>query len=177
MTTVYLIDIEDFKRRADISQGLNTDKLKGDIGITQEKFVVKILCQKLYNEIIGEFPDSLSTVNTALLPLIQDFLVYKTYTRYLKGANTFSTPVGMRVQTDTTSDVASDDQMKSLRGEALSDANHYQEQLVNFLIKNVDDYPLWKDSVCNCATSARPVNANVFSRVGKSGKTQVIRWT
>lgn len=177
MTSTYLIDISDFKRRADISQTINTDKLKAQIGITQEKYAVKILCQNLYNEIIGEYPDSLSPANTALLPFIQDFLIYKTYDRYLVSSNILPTPSGMRVQTDTTSDAASEDQMKSLRGQANSDANFYQDKLVNFLIKNVDDYPLWKNSNCNCNPTNRPINGNKISRVGRSTSSVPIRWT
>lgn len=177
MTSTYLIDIDDFKRRADISQNLDTNKLKASIGITQEKYIVKILCQNLYNEIIGEFPDSLSAANTALLPFIEDFLIYKTYTRYLKGSNLLATPSGMRVQTDTTSTVATDDQMTEVIREAHSDANFYQDKLVNFLIKNEDDYPLWKASICNCGTSKRPVNANRFSTIGKKASRTRIKWT
>jgi hypothetical protein len=177
MTTVYLIDIEDFKRRADISQTINTNKLKAEIGITQEKYGVKILCQNLYNEIIGQYPSNLSAANTLLLPLIQDFLIYKTYARYLIGANIMATASGMRVQSDTTSTVADEDQMRALRGEANSDADFYQDKLVNFLIKNETDYPLWASSNCNCSPSIRPINGNKLSAIGRKGSQTPIRWT
>ena len=177
MTTTYLIDIEDFKRRADLSQNLNTDKLKAETGITQEKYGVKILCQNLYDEIIGEYPSDLSVANTSLLPFIQDFLIYKSYARYLEAANLLATPSGMRVQRDTTSDVASEDQMTRIIRRAHSDANFYQDKLVNFLIKNEDDYPLWKDSACNCGTNLRPLNRNRFSTVHRKSNSVPIKWT
>ena len=173
----YLIDIEDFRRKADISQNLNTDRLNANIGPTQDQFAVKVLCNELVAELLSQLPDGLSAANTTLMPYVKNFLIYKTYSRYLVGANLMATPSGMRVQSDTTSDPASNQQMVALQRQADNDANFYQDQLINFLKENETDYPLWEDSICNCYSNRRAVNGNVFSKVGSQDRRQVIKWT
>lgn len=177
MTTIYLISTTDFQRRANVSQNINTNRLKESIGIVQEMYGKKLLCVDLYDEIISEYPDSLSVANTALLPYIQDFLIYKSYSRYLETANVLMTPAGARTQIDDTSSIVSDEQMKILIRQADNDANYYQDQLINFLIKNEDTYTLWKDSICNCNDNRRPVNLNRYSKVGTSVSYSPIKWT
>lgn len=177
MTTVYLIDIDDFTRRADLSKNIDTDKIKESIGITQEMYGTKMLCKDLYNEIISQYPSDLSTANTALLPFIQDYLVYKTYIRYLISANVHSTPSGMFTANDSSATKASPEEMSPIISRAHADANYYQDELQNFLIKNEDDYPLWKDSICYCGKNRRPVNLNRFSKVGSKVSETRIRWS
>ena len=177
MTTVYLIDIDDFTRRADLSKNINTDKIKAQIGITQEKYAVKMLCQDLYDLVISQYPNGLSPANEALLPYIQDFLVYKTYARYLVSANAHSQPGGMFSMNDSAGTKLTPEEMAPIIAQAQGDANFYQTQLQNFLVKNEDDYPLWKDSICQCGRNRRPVNLNRFSKVGSKGSETQIRWT
>ena len=177
MTTVYLIDIADFKRKTLLSQNLNTDRLKAEIALTQEQFLVKELCQDLYDQIISQYPDSLSVANTALLPYIQDYLVFKSWSRYLVSANLVSGPQGLRVMRDSTADKPESQEMLAVQRQAQSDANFYQDKLINFLIKNEDTYTLWRDSICNCSPNRRPVNGNRFSKVGSQRSEKPIHWT
>lgn len=173
----YILSIEDFKRKADISANLNTDKLKAQIGATQDQFAYKILCNELLAEILSQLPDDLSEANEALMPYLKNYLIYKTYARYLVGANLMATAAGMRVQIDATSDAANDKQMAEVRKQAENDANFYQDTLVNFLIKNEDDYPLWKDSICNCNRNSMTQRQNMFSKIGSSIQKTPIRWS
>lgn len=174
----YLITIDDFKRKADLSANIHTDKIKAQIGPTQEMFVLKILCQELYDELIEEFAASdLSEANTDLLPYVKDFLIYKTYSRYTVTANVSSTAAGFVSHKDDISEIANPDQMKAIRMQAESDANFYQDRLVNFLKKNEDTYTLWRDSQCNCNPSIRPLGLNRISKVGTSRQYTPIKWT
>jgi hypothetical protein len=173
----YILSIEDFKRKADISANLNTDKLKAQIGPTQDQFAYKILCNELLAEILSQLPNDLSVANTALMPYLKNYLVYKTYARYLVGSNVMATAAGMRVQIDSTSEAADEKQMAAIRKQAENDANFYQDTLVNFLIKNEDDYPLWKDSICNCNRNSITQRQNMFSKVGTSVQKTPIKWS
>jgi len=177
MPATYILTIDDFLAKADISQNLNTNKLNANIGVVQDVFGRKVLCNQLVNELLAELPISLSTANLALIPYVRNFLIYKTYSDYLVGANLMSTPAGMRVQIDGTSDAASDKAMVALQRQADNRADYYQDQLINFLKENKDDYPLWRDSICNCYGNRRPQNGNVFSRVGSQDRSVDIDFT
>lgn len=173
-TDVYIIKIEDFNNRADITINIKTDKLNGYIGVIQEQFAIKILCQALYDQILIEISgDSLTTANTALLPFLKDYLIYKTYGRYLLNANAMSTPGGIRVQVEATSEAATDKYVAELMRQSDNDANFYQDQLINFLDCNSTDYPLWEDTICDCKRT-RTVKGNSFTKIGNSrGKVKI----
>jgi hypothetical protein len=176
--STYILTTEDFTNRADISGNIITSKLNSYIGVIQEKYALKMLCQALYDELLDQIcNNSLTTANTALLPFLKDYLIYKTYARYLVNSSIMSTPSGLRIQNDPTSQAATNEQLAPLVAQAENDANFYQDQLANFLIKNEDDYPLWKSSSCNCSPTQFTYKANQFSKIGGStGKTKV-KWT
>ncbi len=177
--TTYIITIEDFESRADISENIQTKKIQAQIAPTQEKYAIKILCRDFYEEVLAHI-DGTTTVTaviTTLLPFLRDFLVYKTYARYLVGAPVMMTATGPRTQIDTTSDIATDKLISEMIGLARSDANFYQDQLVNFLTLNADDYPTWEDSICGCDDKRRTENNNQFSLVGRNKRETRIDWT
>lgn len=174
----YIVTIEDFKTRANISANILTDRFKQESGIEQEIYGKKILCVELYNEIILQISEgSLTAINETLLPLLKDYLVFKIYASYLVDGNIMATPAGFRTQIDPTSSLPTDKHMSEVQRKADGRANYYQDQLVNFLTKNSTDYPLWKDSQCACSSSSRPVKQNRFSKIGKSKGYTKIYWT
>lgn len=178
MVSTYILSIEDFTNRADITPNIQTAKLKSYLGVVQEKYALKILCQALYDELLTQIAaSSLTAVNTLLLPYVKDYLIYKTYSRYLLNANTLSTPAGLRVQTDTTSEAASDPTITALVKQADGDANFFQDQLATFLKCNDTDYPLWKNSICGCGNKVTQ-KLNQFSSIGKNiYRDERIDWT
>lgn len=175
MTTVYIVTIEDFKERANISPSILTSRFKQESGIEQQRFGLKILCREFYNEILDQIEsDTLTAENTTLLPYLKDYLVFKIYDAYLVDSNIIFTPSGARTQIDTTSTLPSDKQMGEVSKKAENRALFFQSELVNFLELNEDDYPLWRDSSCACNTSTMPVKANSFSKIGNSkGKVKI----
>jgi len=176
--STYIITISDFKTRADISENIITRKLQAQIAPTQEQFAIKILCRDFYAEVLDVVAGTTtSVVITTLLPFLRDFLVYKTYARYLVGAPVMMTASGPRTQVDPTSDLATDKQIGEIIRLALEDSNFYQDTLVNFLTLNQDDYPTWRDSICGCDDDRRVKNNNQFSIVGKTRQKTRIDWT
>lgn len=176
--TTYIITTEDFQQRADLSNNIRTDKIQAHIGPTQEIFTRKILCENLYNELISAIANGTLTPElTSLLPYVKDYLVYKTYREYLVTANVTLTPMGVRVQTDTTSEPATDKQMAEIMKQSQGIANYYQDRLVNFLTLNEDDYPSWKDSICNCNANIRTQKNNSFSVIANPSRKVYIDWT
>lgn len=176
--STYIITITDFKSRADLSENILTAKLQAQIAPAQEQFAIKILCRDFYTEVLAHVAGTTVTaVITTLLPFLRDFLVYKTYARYLVGAPIIMSPAGQRTQIDTTSDLASDKLISEQIALARNDANFYQDTLVNFLTLNADDYPTWRDSICGCDDDRRVKNNNQFSIVGKTRQKTRIDWT
>ena len=177
-STTYIVTVEDFKTRANISANILTDRFKQESGIEQEIFGKKILCIDFYNEILLQIETyTLSTANEALLPYLKDYLVFKIYSSYLVDGNIIVTPSGFRTQVDSTSSLPTDKQMAEVERKADRRAKYYQDQLVNFLTSNATDYPLWKDSQCSCNSNIRPVKENRFSKIGKSKGYTKIEWT
>lgn len=165
MVTTYILSILDFTNRADITNNIDTAKLKSYLGVIQEKFAKKILCKTLYDQLLTQISGTLSTANTTLLPYVKDYLIYKTYSRYLLNAGALSTPAGIRTMSEPTSTPASVEYIGALIKQSDGDANFYQDELVNFLKNNEDDYPLWASSSCGCGTLTK--NNNQFSKVGR----------
>jgi hypothetical protein len=176
--STYIISTADFISRADLSQNIITQKIQAQIAPTQEKFGrSKILCWDFYNEVLDVVSGAeTSAVITTLLPYLKDFLVYKTYARYLRNANVLLTPAGGRISSDTTSVAASREDMSDLIDQALEDANSYQDTLVNFLTLYQNDYPTWRDSICGCGDRRTKKN-NQFSIIGSNKTKTPIEWT
>ena len=57
----YIVTIEDFKVRANISPNLLTDRFKMEAGIEQERFAVKMLCRALYDELLDQIANDTLT--------------------------------------------------------------------------------------------------------------------
>ena len=179
--TTYILSIDDFTSRQDLSKTIKQTDLQQYFGITQERYATKMLCQKTYEELIDQLSQGgeayLTPEYQALLPFLKDYLVYKTMARYYANANYKSTTAGIRAHTDTISVAPTVDAMKALIDQAKQDAEYYRDQLQNFLIKNQDDYPLWKESNCYCGGNFTKGGGGQI-RFGKNrfNKT-VVKWT
>ncbi|MDA1120880.1 MAG: hypothetical protein O2887_10400 [Bacteroidetes bacterium] len=173
--STYLITTADFTSRADLSGNILTSKIQAQIGPVQEIYGIKILCREFYDEVIAAQTTPTAAI-TAMMPYLKDFLVYKTYAEYLVGASGMMTPSGMRVQTDTTSEPASDKMVSEVMRQASNRANFYQDTLINFLTLNVLDYSTWEDSMCGCG-DRRVTKNNQLSIIGTNKTRTPIEWT
>ncbi len=161
-----------------MTQNILTTKIQSSIGKTQEGYGIKILCRAFYQEVLDVIDGTTtSAVIDTLLPFLRDFLVFKIYEDYVSISDALSTPAGFRTSIDTTSEPISSDAMNRLIGNAHQWAVYYQDQLVNFLTLNADDYPTWEDSICGCDDKRRTENNNQFSLIGRNKRATRIDWT
>ena len=173
----YLIDKDDFSGRVDISVNRLDAKINSQIGIIQKKYLKNLLCNELYEDLVTQFEQGgeayLDDRLADLYPFVQDFMVYKTYERYLVGANVIDTPSGSRIKADSAVDrAATPDERREIRQQAVQDANFYQDEMIAFLKRNKNDYDDWRQSHCGCDHSF--VNKmNQISGIGKTSR-QVI---
>ena len=182
-TNTYILSITDFTTRADLSAYIRTDRLRQFFGIVQEQACLQVICKEMYDEIIDQLAQGgeqyLEPEYSVLLPYLKDFLVYKTMIRYVQTGGYFSTAGGIKKQIDQVSENLSGSERSELTQIYKNDAAYYQDQLIGFLHANEDDYPLWKDSRCNCYRkyATAPGNSVRFAGKKKEDDPNRIRWS
>lgn len=181
-TSTYILDIDDFTTRADLSSFIDTNRLKQFFGIVQEQSCLFTLCKEMYDQIIDQLTQGsgedtyLDAKYVALMPFIRDFLVYKTMIRYIQVGNYTSTAGGIKKQTDDFSVNLTSTERAELVNVYRDSAAYYQDQLVAYLEDNRETYTLWKDTKCDCNRySSKPGNGVRFAN--KSNTTKRINWT
>lgn len=179
----YILTLEDFQNEVDISKFIRVDVMNQSIGRIQERWGIAILCQELYNELIDQLTQAggqieyLDTELQALLPVLKKFLIYKTASDYVLVSSYQSTPAGMRKATEPTSEALSSGELSIIKKNYDDFAEYYKNNLLDFLHKKKDDYPLWKDSKCACNYDLYSKGHN-FLRYGTGAPRKVnIRWT
>jgi hypothetical protein len=75
---------------------------------------------------------------------IKAFLVYATYARYIANSNVIATPTGMMHKVNQFSEHVSEKTIARLVEQARSGAEMQKIRFVDFLNRNVNDYPLWR---------------------------------
>lgn len=181
-TSTYILDINDFTSRADLSSFIDVNRINQVLGITQEKSCLFILCKEMYDEIIDQLAQGggeetyLDAKYVTLMPFLKDFLVYESMIRYVQLGGYTSTAGGIKKATDDFSENLTNTERGELLNIYQNDAAYYQDQLVAFLDDNRDTYTLWKDSRCDCNRfSTKPGNGIRFNN--KSGQHPRIKWT
>lgn len=174
---VLLINQQDFLEYADLSPNENSKYIIPYIGLMQEKYIRKILCNNLYNDLLSQVEiDAISAEYQALIDTIKPALIYRSYSRYLLHANQKSTASGFRVHKEDNSDPITDIRLGELIAAANSDAVYYENQLIYFLeVSNKDNYPLRDD--CGCSSMKDSTTSFKISGIGKQGnrKENIIR--
>lgn len=175
---IYILDINDFVGKSDITSYIETDRLTQYLGIVQEKSCLEVLCRRTYNELISQLESGgeggLDANYTSLLPYVKNFLIYRTVERYVINADFISTNAGFRKHTDEVSEGLTNAEKDILIKQAQSDSTFYKNELINFLDDNKDNFPLWAESQCSC-TKFHPVQNIRFSKNLKNKKK--INWT
>lgn len=179
-TSTYILSIDDFTNRTDLSPNIATNFLQGYYTSAQEKSLVAVICQETYNELIDQLSQGgevyLDPEYTALLPFIKDYLVWATMEIYYPLSKAKSTPAGMRKHTDTISTEAVGIEIDIYVKNAESNKEFYQDKLVNFLEENKTEYPLWENSRCNnCQGFTKGVGGVRFT--SKNSNKTIIKYT
>lgn len=146
------ISQEDFKDRVDLSDNVLSKYIIPNIAMVQDRYIRKIICKDFYDELITQIDGGTLTADNQTLvdDYIKPAMVFRSYSRYLPTANTFSTPAGFRRFRDDNSESAEAADMQASINQANSDSNFYEKELYDFLENNLDDYPTYRDN-CKCA--------------------------
>lgn len=123
------------------------DKLDNPIKRAQDMLQM-VIGDDLFNEIAGQYPNSFTALNTALMEYIKPFLAWQGYQFYLPKANFLEHVSGMRVHSEDNSVAATDAQMATLIRDAKMWCQTKKEKLVQYLEDNHESYPLY-DFWCN----------------------------
>lgn len=142
-----LISTQYFRKETDVSQAVDDVKLDNPIkwAESQLKFY---LGTDFYDEIVDQYPDSLTDDNTALYdPYIMQFLAWQAYEYYVVKANFSESRTGFRVHLEENSQIAGDKQMGELIRMAKQQAQFFKGEMISYIVKqkNLDStkYPLF----------------------------------
>lgn len=115
---------------------------------------IKPLLCELYTEISGQYKTNTLTVeNAAVVPYLQRLLAEKTILEAMPDINIVNDGNGWKIIENVNAvDISAtnlQNMMQQLLSKAELNASQFQIDLENFLYKNLDDYPTYKDSDCN----------------------------
>lgn len=144
-----LITYAYLRGETDISQNVDNEKLDNPIKRAQD-MVKFVLGKAFYEEIEGQFPDSLSTDNDALFdPYIKKFLAWQAYEFYIIKANVYESRTGFREFSDENSTIASNDIMGNLVKDAKQWTQFYKGEMLTFIKQqrraDSTKYPLYRE--------------------------------
>jgi len=166
---ISLITPEELYDWVDAALEIDADKLTRNILVAQDRFIKPILGKPLYDELISQVEgETITSDFQLLLDNIQPLLAFRTYGRYLNGANIDSTEKGLRTWREDNSDVISDKRLGELISQADQDALGYEKDLLNFLCANKACYLPFYDS-CNCSDVVSGYGFKITS-VGKRAR-------
>jgi len=128
----------------------NTVDKKVNIAIQQAHNKLKrIICRELYAEILTEFENkSLSVKNQNLLEYIIPFLSWQTYSDFIFPASVDHTTAGFREHVGDNEQIVDTQRLNSIKKNAETQVEFWKGELLYYLKKNVDTYPLFKNSGC-----------------------------
>ncbi len=154
-----------------LSTNIDAKKLQMALNMAQEDFS-DLIGSSMYDEILSQYPDSLTTANATLYEgYIKNHLAWTTYYNHLKFSQSESTPTGERQHTDENSTILDDVKLFSKEKNVRNTAKRYADRMINFLIlsrsKDSTSYPKW---IGNCKRTM----GFGFSIIRKGDTDQVI---
>jgi len=160
---VKIINYQFLRIEADISQNVPDIELDNPIKRSHEMMEM-VIGSALYAEFVGQYPNSLSSGNTLLLPYVQKFLAWQAKQFWLPKANFKDTRVGYRIMQEDNSQAANSKDMAELIRDAKMWAQTQKEKLVQFLEDNYSNYPLYD---VTCGANKRTGTGFHITSVGK----------
>lgn len=171
-----LITIDDIREFKQLSS--NTDvnsKVKFQIREAQEFDLRGLLGDDFYHDFVSKFDaqfqgaDAYKTLfdggtyeyndKTYSFAGVRAVLVYYAYSRIIQEIDINVGPHGMRIKTDEFSDRASEKEISRKVGQAISGAQVYAQQLVDYLNRKSIDFTLWKGTNQNIKTGSFKISA------------------
>lgn len=155
-TAIFLISFDDFIGRVPVSEEMDSNELTPFIDTVQRAYLPKLICPALYQEIITEKLQGYFTpANETLVDdYIKDYLVHKTWSKFVLHTNFKHTPSGFVVfRGDEWGESIDDKGRAELIQDSRSTALYFEQSMVGFLDSNADDYPNFKTCQCKSARS------------------------
>lgn len=148
-----LINYQYLKSETDISQNVDDEELDNPIKRAMESLMMA-LGEDLYNEIITQYPSTLSAANSTLYNNhIKKYLAWQAHEYWITKANYKITRSGIRVHTEENSVVPTDAQLAAIYKDAKEQSFKYRNFMINYIERNISNYPLYSGS-CNNNSSA-----------------------
>lgn len=148
-----LLSINDFYDWVGLSDKVQYDDLSHFVLQAQTGYLRPILCEGQYNALIDAWEnDDFTNLENDLMQYVRPFLVFMAYTLYLKQNGLINTATGFKVTIDPqgTTEPLTDARMEAIRRDYREQADFYKNDLIQFLKRKKDNYPLWKNSDCAC---------------------------
>ena len=177
----FLISEEVIKKQTSLHDNIENQQLRIHILEAQDIDLQSVLCEDLYAKIIsgvtsledngGVITDYLSVKEVKLLDdYIQPFLIYTTlyHSRHDLFLTISDRGVGALENKQGTS--VSDKELSYFQGQAIDWKNnsaHYLNQIVSFLQKNIEDFPLYSECI-DCDSPQKGRNSVYGLYLGKS---------
>lgn len=139
-----LISRADFTNLVKQSSNLDKVDIYPFIRQVQEVYLPNYLGNTLLNELVAEYNGStLSPANAALLPYVQDFMVYKAYALAIPSFPFNFQNDGIYKGAKNAQEAATQGEVAQLAKHAESQSDRYKNRLWEFLDQNRSDYPNW----------------------------------
>lgn len=161
-----LINYQYLRLEADLSENIPDKELDNPIKRAHEMLEM-LIGVALYTEVVGQFPNSLSTANASLMGYVKKFLAWQAKQFWLPKANFKDTKAGIRIMQEDNSIAADSKDMAELIRDAKMWAQTQKEKLVQFLEDNHETYPLYP---YNCNTNKRTGTGFHITSVGGKHK-------
>lgn len=146
-----LISKSDFDDYVDLSTNLADRYINPHIRSAQREVIKPILCEDMYDELVSQNDaDALTYENADLYDYVKECLIFYAYKEYLVFSQKRTTPHGVVKKRSDQSDQVTGEELGDLINYIDSKCKFYEGELRKFLKDNEDDYPLWRDSDCNC---------------------------
>ena len=129
-----------------------------------ERVLKTVICTDLYAKILSELSSPTTEISDLLIH-VEPFVSAVAYRDYLPYADIHSTATGFRTFSDENSQGIGDKRMQVMISSADSDIEWYKAGLINFLEKNANDYPEYRDSGCR-----QQVQRNYRSSISSAGQ-------
>lgn len=154
--TINFITPDEVKEYTEIPKNVENRQLEESITFAQDEHIRYVLGDDLYEELQDQLANgSLTTENKALLDELRLSLSYYTHYEAMPFITFQTRRSGLISRTGEDSEnITAHETIEYYRLQIRKRAIKYQEFLIKFLNKNVDDYPLWESEYKDCSTNS-----------------------
>lgn len=151
MSKTYFLSTTDLREDLPVHGNIDDIFLKPAIWQAQTIQIQSFLGSQLYDEIAGQIDaGTVTALNTTLLTLINPALGYYAMSETIRPATFQTTNRGVGTKDGQNFTSASLQEIANLETHYKNRAQWYSQRLINYLIANVTDYPLYDASATDC---------------------------